>query len=76
MSNIVTIVESAGKDTLVLLDELGAGTDPTEGAALAISILEHLYSKGVHTIATTHYTELKNMRLPHTCVETRLWSSM
>ncbi|MDD2189430.1 MAG: endonuclease MutS2 [Eubacteriales bacterium] len=59
MSNIVDIVENSGKGTLVLLDELGAGTDPTEGAALAISILEHLYDKRVDTIATTHYTELK-----------------
>jgi len=59
MTNIVNIVENSGRDTLVLLDELGAGTDPLEGAALAISILEHLQDKGVLAIATTHYTELK-----------------
>lgn len=69
MSNIVSIVENAGKDTLVLLDELGAGTDPTEGAALAISILEHLYDKGVNTIATTHYTELKKYAIATRGVE-------
>lgn len=69
MSNIVNIVENSGKDTLVLLDELGAGTDPTEGAALAISILEHLYDKGVKTIATTHYTELKKYALSTKGVE-------
>lgn len=69
MSNIVNIVENSGKDTLVLLDELGAGTDPTEGAALAISILEHLYDKGIKTIATTHYTELKKYAIATKGVE-------
>ena len=59
MKNIVGITEGANFDCLVLLDELGAGTDPTEGAALAISILEKLYGLGAKTIATTHYTELK-----------------
>ncbi len=69
MSNIVNIVENSGKDTLVLLDELGAGTDPLEGAALAISILEHLYDKSVKTIATTHYTELKKYAIATRGVE-------
>ncbi len=69
MKNIVNIVEKSGKDTLVLLDELGAGTDPTEGAALAISILENLYDKGVKTIATTHYNELKKYAIATRGVE-------
>ncbi|MHB1483176.1 MAG: endonuclease MutS2 [Saccharofermentanales bacterium] len=59
MSNLVKIVNIAGPSTLVLADELGSGTDPSEGSALAISILEHLQKRRCITIATTHYKELK-----------------
>ena len=69
MANIVEIMKAADEDSLVLLDELGAGTDPTEGAALAISILETLADKGGRTIATTHYTELKKFAISTEGVE-------
>ena len=69
MRNTVELVEKARRDTLVLLDELGAGTDPTEGAALAIAILERLSSQGAMTVATTHYNELKKYALSTPGVE-------
>lgn len=63
MTNIISIVEHATPDTLVLFDELGGGTDPTEGAALAISILSYLNGQGIRCMATTHYSELKTFAL-------------
>ena len=59
LSRIVEILASAGSGTLVLLDELGAGTDPTEGSALARAILSYLLAQGAEAVATTHYSELK-----------------
>ena len=60
MLHIIGILETATSDSLILLDELGSGTDPTEGASLAIAILEKFYQMGALTMATTHYAELKN----------------
>ncbi len=69
MSNIVYIVNHASPNTLCLFDELGGGTDPIEGAALAVSILNHLKNMGARCMATTHYSELKTYALSESGVE-------
>lgn len=69
MTHIINILKEADSDSLVLLDELGAGTDPVEGAALGVAILNYLHERGVSTVVTTHLSELKAFAYEHEGVE-------
>ncbi|PHV70407.1 mannonate oxidoreductase [Sporanaerobium hydrogeniformans] len=65
VKNLASIIKETDKQTLLLFDEIGSGTEPSEGAALAIAILEELYHRGAITLATTHYNEIKNFSQGH-----------
>lgn len=69
VKNLSNIINKTNKSSLVLLDEIGSGTEPSEGAALAIAILENLYYKGAITVATTHYNEIKDYSKQHSDFE-------
>ncbi len=72
LRNVVRFVAAAGPGTLVLLDEIGAGTDPTEGSALAMAVVERLLEQGAMVAATTHYAELKAFAQEHAAGQQRL----
>ena len=65
MKNMISILDEVREGDLVLVDEVCVGTDPTEGAALAMSMIQYLYDKHVLTIMTTHYSELKTFAYEH-----------
>ena len=73
MHNIAAILGKIKRNTLVLLDEIGSGTEPNEGAALAVAIMEAMYEKGALVVATTHYGEIKNLPKTMETLFLRLW---
>ena len=74
MTNLISILNEVKAGDLVLIDEICAGTDPNEGAALAMAMLEHLHEQGVLTMVTTHYSELKTFAYGHEAWKMPAWS--